>query len=58
MKYTAKGEYTKSGTTDKFTKEIDAKSEKLAREKLYAELGGKQGIIRRNIIVKEIKVNK
>ncbi len=58
MKYTATGEYTKSGTTDKFTKTVDAKDEKMAKEKIYAELGSKQGIIRKNITIGELKVKK
>ncbi len=58
MKYTAKGEYKKSGSKEKFTKEVDAENEKMAKEKLYAEMGSKQGVKRHDIAIAEIKVHK
>ncbi|VVB74394.1 Uncharacterised protein [uncultured archaeon] len=52
--YEVKGYYTKSGKHT-FTIKVNAESEKLVREKVFAEFGGKQGITRRHIIVESVK---
>lgn len=56
--YEIKGTYTKSGVKEKYTKTIEAKSEKLAKEKAYSLIGGKQKILRIHMTVDEIKVIK
>jgi len=55
--FEVKGNYTRNGEHT-FTTKISAESEKLAREKTYAEFGGKQGLARRHILIKEIKMAK
>lgn len=55
MKFTAKGVFLKNGEENKFTKELNAKNEKDAREKIYAEFGSKNKLKRHDIIVKELK---
>lgn len=56
--YEIKGTYTKSGVKQKYTKNLEATSEKLAKEKAYALIGGKQRILRAHMSVDEIKVVK
>ena len=53
--YEAKGTYEKNGETGKFVKTITAGSKKLAEEKLFTLIGGKQKIKRRQINIEEIK---
>ena len=53
--FKARGTYTQKKEKHHFAKEISAENEKLAREKIYAEFGGKQRITRRNINIEEIK---
>ena len=55
MKYMAKGSYVNKGETENFEKNVEAQNEKLAKEKVYAELGSKQGLKRMYILIKEIK---
>jgi ribosomal protein L20A (L18A) len=55
MKFEAKGTFTINGETHKFTKEIEAANEKMAKEKIYAEFGGKNGVARHYIEITEIK---
>ncbi len=57
-KYELKGTYKKSGETQKYTKEVIAASEKLAKEKTYSLIGGKQRILRNHITIDEVKVVK
>jgi len=56
--YEVKGTYTKSRVKEKYTKTIEATSEKLAKEKAYSLIGGKQRILRAHMSVDEIKVIK
>jgi ribosomal protein L20A (L18A) len=56
--YEVKGTYTKSRVKENYTKSIEAASEKLAKEKAYALIGGKQRILRAHMTVDEIKVVK
>ncbi|NMA44745.1 MAG: 50S ribosomal protein L18a [Candidatus Diapherotrites archaeon] len=56
--YEVKGTYTKRGVKQKYTKTIKAPSEKLAKEKTYALIGGKQKILRIHMTIDEIKVIK
>ncbi len=58
MEYNAKGTYLKKGITEKFNKTISAQNEKMAKEKLYAEMGSKQGLRRVDIKIEEIKAAK
>jgi len=58
MIYETKGTYLKNGVTEKFAKTISAQNEKMAREKIYAELGSKQKIRRLNISIAEVKAGK
>jgi len=58
MKFETKGIYTKKGVTEKFVKLIDASNEKMAKEKIFAELGSKQNIKRTRIVINEIKTVK
>lgn len=58
MKYNAKGTYLKKGIIQKFNKTINAENEKMAKEKLYAELGSKQRIRRIDIKLEELMVVK
>jgi len=55
--YEVKGNYTKNGKHT-FTIQVHANSEKLVKEKVFAEFGGKQGITRRHIVVESIKAAK
>ena len=55
MKYTAKGTYVNKGETENFEKNVEAQNEKLAKEKIYSEMGSKQGLKRMYILIKEIK---
>lgn len=54
-KYIIKGFYNKRGNVSKFSKEIEADSEKLAKEKIFADLGSKHKVKRRFITLEEIK---
>jgi len=58
VKFETKGTYVSRGETEKFEKTVEAINEKLAREKVYAEMGSKQGIKRMYILIKEIKAAK
>ncbi len=55
--YEVRGSYNKNGKHT-FTVKMNAQSEKLAKEKTFAEFGGKQGLTRRHITIDEIKVAK
>lgn len=58
MEYIAKGTYSKKGKLEKFVKTITTENEKMAKEKLYAEMGSKQGLRRIDIKIEEIKAAK
>jgi large subunit ribosomal protein LX len=53
--YETKGTFEKNGETGKFTKIVQAISEKLAKEKIFTLIGGKQKIKRRQIKINEVK---
>jgi len=55
MKFVVKGIFLKRGEEHKFTKEFDVENEKTAREKIYAELGSKNNLKRKDIKISEIK---
>jgi ribosomal protein L20A (L18A) len=55
--FEVKGSYNKNGKHT-FTTKVLAQSEKLAREKTFAEFGGKQGLTRRHIIIDGITASK
>jgi ribosomal protein L20A (L18A) len=55
MKFTATGIFVKKGEENKFIKEIVAKNEKEAKEKLFAEFGSKNNLKRKFIIIKSLK---
>lgn len=53
--YETKGTFKKNGETHKFATKITAGSEKLAKEKILAQMGSKQNLTRVNILVESIK---
>ena len=53
-KFTFKGIVEMKGEKLPFTKEIEAKSEKEAKERLYAYFGAKNGVKRSKIKIEEI----
>ena len=55
MKFIATGIFLKKGEENKFTKELQATSEKAAKEKIYAEFGSKNNLKRKDIKITEIK---
>ena len=55
MNYAIKGSFVSRGETQAFETHAEAPNEKMAREKVYAEMGSKQGIKRMYILIKEIK---
>ena len=58
MKYEAKGTFVNKGETQAFHTFVDAQNEKLASEKVYCEMGSKQGLRRTYILIKEVKMVK
>lgn len=56
--FEAKGTFEKKGEKQKFTKTVKAASEKLAKEKVLSQIGGKQKIKRANIKIEGIKETK
>lgn len=50
-----KGTYTKNKEKHAFTKQVSADTEKLAREKVFAEIGGKNRVRRVCIEIAQIK---
>lgn len=58
MEYEASGEITARNNAQKFCTKVEAKNEALAREKVYAMFGSKQGLKRKDIQIREIKVKK
>lgn len=56
MNFVVKGIISKKEGQQRFVKKLVAKNEKSAREKIFAELGGKNKLKRRNIIINEVKV--
>lgn len=55
MKFTVTGIFLKRGEEHRFTKELDADSEKAAKEKIYAEFGSKNNLKRKDIKINELK---
>ncbi len=53
-KFTFKGTVDMKGEKFPFTKEIEANSEREAKEKLYASFGAKNGVKRSKIKIEEI----
>jgi len=53
--YEAKGTFTKKGETQKFTTTLTAENEKMANEKIFANIGSKQNIKRPYIKIESIK---
>ena len=53
--YEAKGTFVKHGKTGKFTTAVSAENEKMAKEKLLAEMGSKQNLTRVNILIESLK---
>ncbi|MEI7960880.1 MAG: 50S ribosomal protein L18Ae [archaeon] len=58
MNYNATGSFLSKGETTPFETSIDAENEKMAREKIFAQMGSKQGIKRMYILIKDIKAMK
>jgi len=55
MKFVATGIFLKNGQENKFTKELNATSEKAAKEKIYAEFGSKNNLKRKDIKIQGLK---
>jgi len=53
--FETKGTYKKKGKIYSFTKSVKAENEKMAKEKVLAELGGKQNLKRTDIVLQGIK---
>ncbi|MFA5125635.1 MAG: 50S ribosomal protein L18Ae [archaeon] len=56
--YEAKGTFTKKGENQKFTTTLTAENEKMANEKIFAQMGSKQNIKRPYIKIDSIKETK
>ncbi|MFA5357454.1 MAG: 50S ribosomal protein L18Ae [archaeon] len=56
--FEVKGIYEKKGENQKFTKIVKAASEKMAKEKVLSQMGGKQRVKRANITIEEVKETK
>lgn len=54
MKFVVKGEMVLGRERRKFAKEIEAPSEKRARELAYSVLGSGHGLVRSRIVINEI----
>lgn len=55
MRFELKGIFRKEGVDRKFSKEIEAESESLAKEKLFSLIGSEHNVKRRFIQISEIK---
>ncbi len=55
MKYLVEGNMIlKKNETRKFTKEVEAPTENVARERIYADLGSKHGLNRREVKITSV----
>jgi len=54
--YEIKGTYKKKGNLYNFTKNVTVENEKMAKEKVFAEMGGKQNLKRTDIVLQSVKV--
>ena len=54
MRFEVKGAFRKEGAQKKFSKEVSAQSERLAREKLFSLLGSEHKVQRRFIQIDSI----
>ena len=55
MRFVFRGHYEKGKRRIRFTREVEAESEKLAREKLYSLLGSNHKVKRVRIHIEEVK---
>jgi large subunit ribosomal protein LX len=55
-KYEVKGTYKTKGVTHNFSTNLTAENEKMAKEKIYSVIGGKQSIRRNDVKIIELKV--
>lgn len=53
--YEAKGTFIKKGNEHKFSITVNAENEKMAKEKVLAEMGSKQNLTRVNIKIESVK---
>ena len=53
--FEAKGIFKNNGEEHKYTNKVSAENEKLAIQKVFSTIGGKQKILRRNIQIIDIK---
>lgn len=53
--FEVKGTYKKKGNLYNFTKSVKAENEKMGKEKIFAEMGGKQKLKRTDITLESIK---
>jgi ribosomal protein L20A (L18A) len=53
--FEGKGIFEKNGKKERFAKIVGCESEKLARENILSQIGGKQRIKRVNIEITEVK---
>lgn len=57
-KFEVIGVLKKRGPGHKFTKTVFASTENYAKEKVYALIGSKHKLKRRNVVIKEVKIVK
>ncbi|MFA5931162.1 MAG: 50S ribosomal protein L18Ae [archaeon] len=53
--YEIKGTFKKKGETHKFSTKVKTENEKMATEKILAQMGSKQNLTRVNILVESVK---
>jgi ribosomal protein L20A (L18A) len=53
--YETKGTFKKRGEVHPFSTEVSAENEKMAKEKILAQMGSKQNLTRVNITVESVK---
>ncbi|MEW6329814.1 MAG: 50S ribosomal protein L18Ae [Candidatus Micrarchaeota archaeon] len=54
MKFLVEGEMSLGRERRKFTKEVEAPSEGVARERVYAEMGSRHGLNRRRVKITSV----
>lgn len=55
MKWVVRGRFKMGGGWTTFTKEVEAPSEKLAREYVYSIIGSNHKTMRKHIIIEEVR---
>ena len=55
IKFTISGSFMMGGTMQKFQKEVEARSEGRAREKIYQDLGSKHRVKRSRVLIASVE---